>query len=88
MTEPIKITKEEFAERRASQREAEKKAEREAREEREKESARADWIAMGGSEEGFEEEWPELRNAMLAGEVLARRQQAQEASRKHMRATF
>ena len=86
--EPVSINRKQFLEQLAVKREAEKRAEREAQEAREKESARRDWLAEGGAEDAFEKEWPEIRNAMLVGEVLARQGEAREESRRRTRAAF
>jgi hypothetical protein len=85
---PEKMTVEEFEEQRAQRREEEEKTQREAYEAKEKESAKQDWIAVGGTAETFEREYPEIRSERLRAEVRDRQQAARAESRRRTHLTF
>ena len=62
-------SREQFDADKKAKEQQEAKAEQERREAMLKEDARQDWISVGGSEEGFEAAWPELRTSLLMGDT-------------------
>jgi hypothetical protein len=85
---PEKMTSEQFEEQRARQREEEEKTKREAYEQREKETAKRDWIAVGGEPEAFEGQYSKIRSERLRAEVRDRQQAARAESRRRTHLTF
>ncbi len=83
-----KVTKEE-AERRREERERREARERQQRKEAaDKSAARRSWMAAGGNEANFEQNWPRIRDEMRAERVKREAAHAQAETRRAYRSAF
>ena len=76
----------EDVDRMVAKKEAEAEAEQKARRERtEKNSAYAAWVAHGGDEDGFEREYPKLRDEARRRRVIDANEEARRMARARLR---